>query len=76
MFANPNFNGYTLAEKNDKWHDMNEITNTSTDVIFMMKDGELLEGEIVIEMSGAYYYSSESGTGWISPDDIKQWKYK
>lgn len=60
--------------KDNVWHNSNEeMPNTTTKVEFMDKSGNILAGEIVIDMSGFYVYIPSKG--WGSFSDMVKWRF-
>lgn len=66
-----------IKEKDNIWHDpKKELPTTTTDVEFMMSDGAILKGEIVVEMSGFYaYIRDERHNGWWNLDELA-WRFR
>lgn len=63
-----------ITKLDDIWHDSDkELPTISTDVEFMDKDGNIHQGEIVVEMSGWYVYQQD--VGWGSFDDFIKWRF-
>lgn len=65
-----------IEKKDDKWHKMSEVTPSTKNVIFKMKNGRFVKGEIVVEMSGFYYYQRDEPEQWLSKKDIEEWKFR
>jgi hypothetical protein len=60
------------------WHNSNkELPRVSTDVEFMDAEGNIYNGEIVIEMSDAFVYlrHKDGTTGWGSFDKMVKWRF-
>lgn len=63
-----------ITKLDDVWHDSaKELPTIGTDVEFMDKDGNIHQGEIVVEMSGWYVYQQD--IGWGSFDDFIKWRF-
>ena len=63
-----------IREKDNKWHNpKEELPSITTNVEFIDLSNNIRNGEIVVEMSGFYLYIREEG--WISMDNIKQWRF-
>lgn len=64
-----------ITKLDDIWHDSDkELPTISTDVEFMDKDGNIHQGEIVVEMSGWYVYRRDISSWWDFDDFIK-WRF-
>lgn len=63
-----------IIDLDDQWHKMNEeMPPTSTQVELLTWDRIIVEGEIVVEMSGYYIYLNP---GWGSLDDYSHWRFR
>lgn len=68
-----------IEVKDNKWHDITqELPAISSNVEFLNNAGEIiLNGHIVIEMSGAYAaLEVDIGFLWDSMDRYKYWKFR
>lgn len=50
-----------------------EVPNCTARVYFELKDHHIVEGEIVVEMSGYYTYYDNNWQGW---NQILRWKFR
>lgn len=65
-----------IRTKDNVWHNCdNEMPPTTTNVYFMDKEGDIHEGEIVVDLGGFYVYLGRY-KGWGSFNDMVKWKFR
>jgi hypothetical protein len=62
-----------ICKIDNDWHPMNiEMPPVSTDVELLKPDGEIVKGEIVVDMAGYYIYLKP---GWSSLNYYTHWRF-
>ena len=67
-----------ITEKDSEWHDCKtEMPPTTTDVEFLDKNDNIVDGHIHVDMSG-FYAAVHKGVGytWSSFSYYKAWRFK
>lgn len=62
---------------NNTWHKMfEEMPTTTSDVDVQTPEGNIIQAEIVVEMSGHYIYFRGENSHWGSLDDYTLWRFR